>query len=138
MNDTFHKYDFRKIFLILLKYLPVVQMVAAAINNVFYICDWFLPYDVISFFFGNSILMASVYLIASQVFLYCIWQKIIIITNLSLLLIGYADIIFDFDIEFLNYLIIFYTVLMVGVFTALFFHIKNNNNVEREKSCIER
>jgi len=118
-----------KITVFLIKYIPLVQLIANIITNTLYIFtdDYIIDYN-LSFILGNSIITSFLLYIISYRFKFCNWHRILITGNLINLLLAYADAIFDIPISVLTYILIFYVICFITIILAIYSYIKHKNN----------
>lgn len=116
------------IVVILIKYIPFIQLIASIVCNTLYVFtdDYIINYN-LSFMTGNSIISSFLLYIISYRFYFCKWHRILITGNLINLLIAYADAIFDFPISALTFIIIIYTISLIFILWAIYCYIKNKN-----------
>lgn len=113
-----------KILILLIKFMPVIQMAGMLLNNILY---YFNVYDKLSYTFdfiiGNSIVTTILLYICSNVFHFCIWHRIIITGNLINLIIANIDSIFYISISDIQLLIIYHIIAAIFVIIATILHI---------------
>lgn len=71
----------RKLLVITIKYTPIVQLALALLVSV----SVFMGYDgvasVCDYTFGNNLLISFILILCSYTFYFCLWHRIIIMTN---------------------------------------------------------
>lgn len=94
---------FKKLFIFLIKYIPIIQMIFILLNNIFYLLDSLYHFVVqLDFIIGNSYSFIFIYYICSYLFGFCKWHRLIITANLlSLILVN-----IDFWLHLSNLLLI--------------------------------
>lgn len=113
-----------KTLLLFLKYIPVLTMVVMVINAFLIIHDIYFFNYIGNYLFGNSLSFSILLIVCSYVFLYCIWQRVIIYTNLILIIFGCVWNCSNFDLNFLIYYMACYCIMAIGIITALMLHVK--------------
>lgn len=124
---------YRKVLLVLLKYVPITQMLAALFSNIFLWEEMYIEYNVVCYSFGNSIAVSLLLILSSYIFLYCTWQRVIIYTNFVLLFLGWIGVSFAADWDFYAYSIYLYSILSIGLISSLVFYIRTRK-YERSNS----
>ena len=121
----------KKTFLLLIKYIPIIQMVGMLANNTLYYFD-VIPkmYFVINYLIGNSVITCLLLYICSYLFGYCNWYRLIITANLINATIGIIDILFTIPITNLKLLLSYYSVCMFFLLIIII------NKFKSKKSCI--
>lgn len=116
----------KKILLLLIKYIPVIQMAGILLNNILYYFDTGrkLSYC-IDFFTGSSIITTFLLYITSYVFKFCKWHRIIITGNFVNLTIANIDAIVGIDISDISLLIIYHFVAIVFIDIAIITYLNN-------------
>lgn len=71
----------KKILLIMIKYIPIIQMVGMLLLNILYNVFNIDFYNIYDFIFKNSIVTTIILYINSIIFEFCNWYKIVIINN---------------------------------------------------------
>ena len=84
----------KKLFIFLIKYIPVIQMAGIIVNNILYSLDNDVICKIIDFIFGNSLTTVLLFYICSYVFRFCKWHKLVITCNLINILIATIDVIY--------------------------------------------
>ena len=72
----------RKLTLLLIKYIPVIQMTGIFINR---LLDYFTSLeivDILDFIFGSTILATTLLISCSRTFKFCVFHRVIIMCNL--------------------------------------------------------
>lgn len=111
----------KQIFVLTIKYTPIIMMVSFFTNNlIFYfgLSERFSYY--LDYFFGNSILFTLLLYICSSTFSLCNWHRLIITANLINLLIAIYDREFHIPIKDLELLILYFIVATIFLFIILF------------------
>lgn len=121
----------RKLLLLLIKYIPIVQMVIITLNNVFLINDIFIFNSPVNFIFGNSYIFSILLILCSYVFLFCAWQRIIIYANLILIILSTVWNYFDLEWDGFIFYVSSYSIVAVAIIVALI--VKSTGN--RKTTC---
>lgn len=115
-----------KLLILLLKYIPIIQLISIIISNTIYYFNVNIKYSyLIDFISGNSLLFSILLFVCSYVFKYCNYQRAIIIANTINILIACIDSIIAIPIKDLEYLIIVYVISAIGLIISTYKHIKN-------------
>ena len=72
----------RKLTLLLIKYIPVIQMTGIFINR---LLDYFTSLeivDILDFIFGSTILATTLLISCSRTFKFCVYHRVIIVCNI--------------------------------------------------------
>ena len=122
----------KKLFLFMIKYIPIMQMVGMLINNTLYYFDINTNiYYITNFITGNSIVTTILLYICSYLFHYCNWYRLIITANLVNLIIGIIDVLFTIPITDFQLLVLYYTISVLFIFIIIIKKFKCN---ERKSS----
>lgn len=125
-----------------MKYMPISQLMGIFVANTlfcFNICNW-LAY-IIRFLLGNSLIVTIFLLLASYLFGFCKWHRIIIYSNLINISIELIDKIFHIPISNLEILVLYSTISILFIFVALYYKFKCKNHetsIENISQRIER
>ena len=99
-----------KITLILFKYIPVISIIGALLNNIIYLCDsnvlYFIPYY-IDGFFGVSVMLLILLFLISFKFKYCTWHRILLFNILFNVTIAILDSLHLIKIQVTSLLLLF-------------------------------
>ena len=71
-----------KLTLLLIKYIPVIQMTGIFINR---LLDYFTSLeivDILDFIFGSTILATTLLISCSRIFKFCVYHRVIIVCNI--------------------------------------------------------
>lgn len=114
----------KKIFMILMKYIPVIQMAGMLINNTLYYFDICRPLCyTLDFILGNSLITTILLLAISYVFKFCEWHRIIIISNITNITIANIDAVIGINITDLELIIMYYVISCIFIIIATIDHI---------------
>lgn len=81
----------KKIFILLIKYIPIVQMIGMLLNNILYFYDIYSITYILDFLIGNSLIATFLLYVCSYVFKFCSWHRLIITANLLNIVIASID-----------------------------------------------
>ena len=109
---------FKKLFVLLIKYIPVIQMIGILFSNILYIssnCDNFIyQLDII---IGNSYTHILIYYICSYLFGFCKWHRLVITANLLSLILINVD--FYIQISNLSLILLIFIIDIIFLLTIL-------------------
>ena len=101
----------KKGFLLLIKYIPIIQMVGMLVNNTLYYFDIINRYVyILDYLVGNSLITTILLYVCSYVFKFCNWYRLIIISNLIVITTNIYDVIFRIPISNLELLVLSYII----------------------------
>lgn len=122
-----------KLFILLLKYIPIIQMVGMLINNILYTFHEINDYMyIIDFIIGNSIITTFLLFICSYVFRFCNWYRYIIITNFINIIISSIDSTFYINIDKIELFVIMNIINAIGIIISLY-----NKLIKGHEKCIK-
>ena len=122
-----------KLFILLLKYIPIIQMVGMLINNILYTFREINDYMyIIDFIIGNSIITTFLLFICSYVFRFCNWYRYIIITNFINIIISFIDSTFYINIDKIELFVIMNIINAIGIIISLY-----NKLIKGYEKCIK-
>lgn len=122
-----------KLFILLLKYIPIIQMVGMLINNILYTFREINDYMyIIDFIIGNSIIATFLLFICSYVFRFCNWYRYIIITNFINIIISFIDSTFYINIDKIELFVIMNIINAIGIIISLY-----NKLIKGHEKCIK-
>lgn len=103
----------KKLFVLLIKYMPTIQLVGMLVNNTLYKYDVNLEFDYIGdFLLGNSIANITILYVCSYTFGFCKWHRYIIMANLVNVIIATIETLKLFMI---NTFVILIERLLIGM-----------------------
>lgn len=113
----------KKLFIFLIKYIPVIQLAGILVNNILYSLESSKINLIIDFIFGNNITTTLLFYICSYVFRFCNWHRLIItcnLINISLVtfdgIVGIPTTNFQQLLTFLTIDIIFILIIIIHKF----------------------
>lgn len=87
----------KRLFIVLIKYIPIIQMVGMLFNNILYcFSDIYIISYILDFIIGNSITTTFLLYVCSYVFGFCKWHRFIITANI---IRPYQDALIQCDIR---------------------------------------
>lgn len=115
------KLKLKDIFVLLIKYIPIMQMVGMLFNNVLYYFGLFRPICyIMDFTLGNSIITTFLLFICSNLFGFCNWHRLIITSNFINILIANIDVLFTIPISNLHLLSLYFAVYLIFLFIIVY------------------
>lgn len=127
----------KKIFIILIKYIPVIEMTGIIINNTLYYFDFITISGIIDYLLGDGLIHNVLLFISSIIFGFCNWHRLIIISNVINLSIASFDKIYHINITNIELLYLYYFISSVFIILATYVHIKYNKYVKHKNENIE-
>ena len=114
----------KKLFILLIKYMPVIQLAGMLLNNTLYYFDINrnLTY-LFDFTIGNSIITTILMYICSYTFQFCIWHRLIITANFINVLIATIDCVVGIPVKDIELLTIYYAVSCIFILLITMLHI---------------
>lgn len=117
----------KRLFIVLIKYIPIIQMVGMLFNNILYcFSDIYIISYLLDFIIGNSITTTFLLYVCSYVFGFCKWHRFIITANIINLLIANLDAYYRIPISDIQLLIVYHFVAALFICISTYIHIKNN------------
>lgn len=111
----------KKLFILLLKYIPVIQMAGILVSNTLCYFDIGLKTNYfIDFVCGNSVTTTFLMIVCSYVFKFCNWHRFIIYSNLIAICITEYDILFTIPITDKQLLLSYYIVATIFSLLAIY------------------
>ena len=109
-----------KVFIITLKYIPIVQMMGMYINALNYLkYGWFDSY-LLDFIIGNSLITTFLLFVCSYVFKFCNWYRYIIISNFVNICVTNIDAYIGLNISNAQMINIIEIINMTGISFSLY------------------
>lgn len=122
----------KKLFVLLIKYMPTIQLVGMLVNNTLYKYDVNLEFDYIGdFLLGNSIANITILYVCSYTFGFCKWHRHIIMANLVNVIIATIDKVFIIPIG-MSMLQLMHNTMTMFVYTKIGFLILQKNNLMKK------
>lgn len=118
----------RKLLILLIKFIPVIQMAGMLINNLLYFNDIYYFSYIIDYLIGNSIITTFLLIVCSYIFNFCTWHRLIILANFINITIALVDAIHKIPITDLQLLILYHFVAVVFIIIATINHIHKRND----------
>lgn len=127
----------KKLFILMLKYLPVIEMAGILINNTCYYINIYLISNILDTCLGDSLIHNIFIFIGSLLFGFCLWHRLLIISNSINLIIALIDKEYHINISDLNLLILYYSISSIFILLATYVHIKNKKHDKYKTKNIE-
>lgn len=125
----------KKLFLILIKFIPVIQLAGMLLNNTLYCFDIIkVASYATDFIIGNSVITTFLLFVCSYLFNFCKWHRFIITANFINIMITNYDAIFGIPISNIQLLCIYYIVAVIFIIVSTHIHIKENRNEHKVKN----
>lgn len=118
----------KKLFVLLIKYMPTIQLVGMLVNNTLYKYDVNIEFDYIGdFLLGNSIANITILYVCSYTFGFCKWHRHIIMANLVNVIIATIDKVFVIPITDMELLCSYYVIAGIFIIIAARSQVKDMN-----------
>lgn len=111
----------KDVFVLLIKYMPIIQMVGMLFNNLLYyfqICNQ-LCY-IIDFIIGNSLITTFLLFVCSYIFGFCNWHRLLITSNFINIAIASIDSVYRIPISNLELLILYFIIYLIFLFIIVY------------------
>lgn len=118
---------YNKLFLISVKYMPVIQMAGMLLSNSSYYKDIYIIGYIMDFIVGDCLLFAVLLFLCNKIFTFCIWHKFIVLANLINALICTIDRIYKINISDKDLLVLYYIIAGIFILIATYTHIKRKD-----------
>lgn len=118
---------YNKLFLISVKYMPVIQMAGMLLSNSSYYKDIYIIGYIMDFIVGDCLLFAVLLFLCNKIFTFCIWHKFIVLANLINAFICTINRIYKINISDKDLLVLYYIVAGVFILIATYTHIKRKD-----------
>lgn len=128
----------KRLFIVLIKYIPIIQMVGMLFNNILYcFSDIYIISYILDFIIGNSITTTFLLYVCSYVFGFCKWHRFIITANIINLLIANLDAYYRIPISDIQLLIVYHFIAAIFICISTYIHIKNNRNERKINEILD-
>lgn len=128
----------KKLFILLIKYMPIIQMVGMLFNNtLYYAYDTYTASYIIDFLIGNSVITTLLLFVCSYTFGFCKYYRIIILANFINVLIASLDASVVLPISDIKLLLTYYIIASIFIIVATYSHVKNNKNAKQQTNCFK-
>lgn len=115
------KLKLKDIFVLIIKYMPIIQMVGMVSNNLLYYFAVCRPICYcLDFTIGNSITTSFLLYVCNNLFGFCNWHRLIITSNLINLMIAYVDVLFTIPISNLQLLSLYFAIYLIFLFIIVY------------------
>ncbi len=120
----------RKILILLIKFIPVIQMTGMLVNNTLYYFNIDNDFNnILDFIIGNSLFATLLIYVCSHIFQFCIWHRLIILANFINIIIACIDNIIEIPITDIHLLIGYYIISSIFIIIATIVHINRKRYV---------
>ena len=110
----------KKIFLISIKYFPIIQMIGMILNNILYLLfDEFKYIKLLDFVIGNSLITTILLYVCSITFNYCNWHRLLITANFINTFIAALNYIINFNVTNLSLILIYITIDLIFIIICI-------------------
>lgn len=117
----------KKVFLFIIKYMPIIQMVGMLINNTLFYFDIVTKaYYLFNYLTGNSLITTSLLYVCSYLFKFCNWYRLIITANFINITITILYIYINPPITDFQLLVLYYTISVLFIFIIIIKKFKCN------------
>ena len=125
----------KKLFLLLIKFIPVIQMAGMLVNNTLYHLE--IPYISIAldFTIGNSYITTFLLYVCNVIFGFCKWHRTIITANFININIAFIDSLITLPTTDAQLLSLYYIIASIAIIIITINHIRNakhkNKNIKK-------
>ena len=117
----------KKVFLFIIKYMPITQMVGMLINNTLFYFDIVTKaYYLFNYLTGNSLITTSLLYVCSYLFKFCNWYRLIVTANFINITITILYIYINPPITDFQLLVLYYTISVLFIFIIIIKKFKCN------------
>ena len=111
---------FKKLFIFLIKYIPIIQMVGILFSNILYnVFDDDFYSQLLDFTIGNSFITIFLLYICSNLFGFCKWHKLVITANLCSILFIMIKFIFNIELTNLSLILTIFNIDLIFLIIIL-------------------
>lgn len=114
-----------KILILLIKYIPIIQLIGMFINDIMYFTDNYELAYITDYMFGNSIIFVALILLCSYVFHFCTCYRMIILCNFINSTIGFIDRLIGVPIDNLNLFVLHCIIIFIFILIINYLHLKD-------------
>ena len=116
---------FKKLFIFLIKYIPIIQMVGILLSNILFIFnnEGYIT-RVIDFLIGNNIITTFLLYICSNLFGFCKWHRLTITANLCSILFIMIKFIFNIQLTNLSLILTIFNIDLIFLIIILIYKFK--------------
>ena len=116
-----NKIKLKDIFVLLIKYMPIIQMVGMLFNNLIYYFQLCNELSYISdFILGNSLITTFLLFVCSYIFGFCNWHRLLITSNFINIAIASIDSVYRIPISNLELLILYFIIYLIFLFIIIY------------------
>lgn len=111
----------KDIFILLIKYMPIVQMVGMLFNNLLFYFNIFNEFCyIIDFVIGNSLITTFLLFVCSYMFGFCNWHRLLITSNFVNITIASVDSVYTIPINNLELIMLYVIVYLIFLFIIIY------------------
>lgn len=115
------KIKLKDTFVLIIKYMPIIQMVGMIFNNILFYLEFCRPICyIIDFTIGNSLTTIFLLYVCSYVFGFCNWHRLIITSNFINIMIAFVDVLFTIPISDLQLLSLYFSIYLIFLFIIIY------------------
>ena len=115
------KLKLKDAFVLLIKYMPIIQMVGMLFNNLIYYFQLCNELSYISdFILGNSLITTFLLFVCSYIFGFCNWHRLLITSNFVNITIASIDSVYRIPISNLELLILYFIIYLIFLFIIVY------------------
>lgn len=115
------KIKLKDIFVLIIKYMPIIQMVGMIFNNILFYLEFCRPICyIIDFTIGNSLTTIFLLYVCSNLFGFCNWHRLIITSNFINIMIAFVDVLFTIPISDLQLLSLYFSIYLIFLFIIIY------------------
>lgn len=115
------KIKLKDIFVLIIKYMPIIQMVGMIFNNILFYLEFCKPICyIIDFTIGNSLTTIFLLYVCSNLFGFCNWHRLIITSNFINIMIAFVDVLFTIPISDLQLLSLYFSIYLIFLFIIIY------------------
>lgn len=111
----------KKLFILMIKYMPIIQMVGMLFNNtIYYLEDTYTLSYIVDFIIGNSIITTALLMVYSYAFGFCRYYRLLVIGNFVNISIAFLDANIGIPVTDVELLITYYIIACTFLFISLY------------------
>ena len=116
----------KKLFLLIIKFIPVIQMAGMLFNNILCYNDINININfILDYIFGHSVINTILLIVCSYVFHFCTWHRLIITANFINGTIAAIDCYHRLPLTDLQLLITYHIIATIFIIISTLNHIYN-------------
>ena len=111
----------KDVFILLIKYMPIVQMVGMLFNNLLFYFDICNQLCYVSdFILGNSLITTFLLFVCGYMFGFCNWHRLLITSNFVNITIASIDSVYTIPINDLELIMLYVIVYLIFLFIIIY------------------